>query len=166
MALPISIYTWLSGAEPGRASVWNTVSNKNNYRIAGFFRGRKLSRISRFCGDSRKFSLRKSIFKQLDTALVGVVHWVTANSLKFSPRNSRLVPKRESFLPRKFSTIRYDHKMVHQVSLNDEPRSHSVGQQPWTIGPHLRTIGSRPQTARSVLVPRSEAVPGFSKCPL
>ena len=25
------------------------------------------------------FSPRKSIFKQLDTALVGVVHWVTTN---------------------------------------------------------------------------------------
>ena len=54
----------------------------------GFFRGRKLSRISRFCGDSRKFSQRKSIFKQLDTALVGVVHGVTTNSRKFSPRKS------------------------------------------------------------------------------
>ena len=53
-----------------------------------------------------KFSPRKSIFKQLDTALVGVMHWVTANSRKFSPRNSRFVPKRESFLPRKFSAIR------------------------------------------------------------
>ena len=51
-----------------------------------FFRGRKLSRISHFCGDSRIFSTRKSTFKQLDTVLVGVVHWVTANSLKFSPR--------------------------------------------------------------------------------
>ena len=46
------------------------------YRIAGFFRGSRLSRISRFCGHSRKFSPRKSIFKQLDTALVDVVHWV------------------------------------------------------------------------------------------
>ena len=55
------------------------------YRIAGFFRGRKLSRISRFCGDLRKLSSRKSILKQLDTALVGVVH-VTANSRKFSLR--------------------------------------------------------------------------------
>ena len=35
-----------------------------------------------FCGNSRKFSPRKSIFKQLDTALVGVVYWVTANSRK------------------------------------------------------------------------------------
>ena len=34
------------------------------------------------------FLLRKSIFKQLDTALVGVVHWVTANSQKFSQRKS------------------------------------------------------------------------------
>ena len=55
------------------------------YRIAGFFRGRKLSRISCFCGDLQKFSPRKSIFKQLDTALVGVVH-VSANSRKFSLR--------------------------------------------------------------------------------
>ena len=53
--------------------------------MAGFFRGRKLPC---FCGDSRKFSPRKSIFKQLDTALVGVVHWVTANSRKFYPRKS------------------------------------------------------------------------------
>ena len=73
------------------------------YRIAGFFRGRKLSC---FCGDSRKFSPRKSISKQLDTVLVDVVHWVTANSRKFSPQNSRFVPKRESFLPQKFSAIR------------------------------------------------------------
>ena len=58
------------------------------HHIASFFRGRKLSRISCFCDDLRKFSLRKSIFKQLDTALVGVVHWVTANSQKFSPRKS------------------------------------------------------------------------------
>ena len=43
------------------------------YRIAGFFRGRKLSRILRFCGDSRKLSPLKSIFKQLDTVLVGVM---------------------------------------------------------------------------------------------
>ena len=34
------------------------------YHIAGFFHGRKLSRISHFCGDSLMFSLRKSIFKQ------------------------------------------------------------------------------------------------------
>ena len=36
---------------------------------------------------------------------MGVVHWVTANSRKFSPQNSRFVPKRESFSPQKF--IRY-----------------------------------------------------------
>ena len=35
-----------------------------------------------------KFSPRKSIFKQLDTAIVGMVHWVTENSRKFSPRKS------------------------------------------------------------------------------
>ena len=35
--------------------------------------GRKLSRILHFCGNSRKFSPRKSVFKRLDTALVGVV---------------------------------------------------------------------------------------------
>ena len=56
--------------------------------VAGFFCWRKLLRILCFCGDLRKFSPRKSIFKQLDTALVGVVHWVTANSRKFSPRKS------------------------------------------------------------------------------
>ena len=61
----------------------------SNYRIAGFFRGKNFClRISRFCGDSRKFYPRKSIFKQLDTALVGVVHWVTANFRKFSLRKS------------------------------------------------------------------------------
>ena len=65
-----------------------------------------------------------------------MVHWGTANSRKFSPRNSRLVPKRESFLPRKFSAIQYDHKMVHKVSLNDEPRSRSVGQQPRSPSDH------------------------------
>ena len=37
-----------------------------------------LSQISCFCGDKRKVvSPRKSIFKQLDTVLVGVVRWVT-----------------------------------------------------------------------------------------
>ena len=50
------------------------------YHTAGFFRGRKLSRISHFGGDSRKFSPRKSIFKQLDTVLVGVVHLLPTNS--------------------------------------------------------------------------------------
>ena len=57
------------------------------YHMAGFFRGRKLSRISRVCGDSQKVSPRKSIIKQLDTALVDVVHWVTANSRKFLREN-------------------------------------------------------------------------------
>ena len=76
------------------------------YRIAGFFRGRKLSRISRFCGDLRKFSPRKSIFKQLDTALVGVVHWVTANSRVFFAK-MYFQAIRESFLPRKTPAIRY-----------------------------------------------------------
>ena len=55
------------------------------YCIAGFFRGRKLSRILRFCGDSRRFSPRKSIFKQLDTALVGVVCTGLLQIRKFSP---------------------------------------------------------------------------------
>ena len=41
-----------------------------------------------FLWRSAKVSLRKSIFKQLDTALVGVVHWVTANSRKFSQQKS------------------------------------------------------------------------------
>ena len=36
----------------------------------------------------REFSPRISIFKQLDIALVGVVHWVTASLLRFSPRKS------------------------------------------------------------------------------
>ena len=58
------------------------------YRIAGFFHGRKPSRILRFCGNSQKFSPRISIFKQLDTALVSVVHWVTANLRKFYLRKS------------------------------------------------------------------------------
>ena len=62
--------------------------NSEIYRIAGFFRGRKLSRISRFGGDSQKFSPRKSIFKQLDTALVDVVHWIPVNSRKFSHQKS------------------------------------------------------------------------------
>ena len=44
---------------------------------------------------------RKSIFKQLDTTLVGVVHWVTANSRKFSPVKIYFQAVRESFLPRK-----------------------------------------------------------------
>ena len=52
---------------------------RNMYRIVSFFCERKLSRILRVCGDSRKFSLRKSIFKQLDTALVGMMHWFAAN---------------------------------------------------------------------------------------
>ena len=32
------------------------------YHIAGFFRGRKLSRISRFCGDLCKFFFRENLF--------------------------------------------------------------------------------------------------------
>ena len=41
---------------------------------SGLLSWEKTLQISRFCGDSRKFSPRKSIFKQLDTALVGVAH--------------------------------------------------------------------------------------------
>ena len=36
----------------------------------------------------KSFYPQKYIFKQLDTALVGVVHWVTANSRKFSLQKS------------------------------------------------------------------------------
>ena len=54
--------------------------------ITGFLLREKLSQISRFCGDFRKFSPWKSISKQLDTVLMGVVHWVTANSGMFSPQ--------------------------------------------------------------------------------
>ena len=36
----------------------------------------------------KKFSPLKYIFKQLNTALVGVVYWVTANLQKFSPQIS------------------------------------------------------------------------------
>ena len=50
--------------------------------------GVKVKAISCFCGDLRKFSQQKSIFKQLDTALVGMVHWVTTYLRKFSPRKS------------------------------------------------------------------------------
>ena len=34
------------------------------YRIAGFFAGENFIAILHFCGDSRKFSPRKSIFKR------------------------------------------------------------------------------------------------------
>ena len=104
------------------------------------------------------FLRRKSIFKQLDTGALGYRKFAKVFSAKFS-----FITETRKFSPSKVYAIRYDHKMVHQVSLNDEPRSRSVGQQPWTIGPHLRTTGSRPRTARTVQVPRSEAGPGNSK---
>ena len=64
------------------------------YRIAGHFRGRKLSRISLFRAYQRKFSKRS--FKGLvDT--VGT----SEQSTKFSLRNYVLPPIRISFLPRK-----------------------------------------------------------------
>ena len=55
---------------------------------SGFLSREKTFANSCFCGDSQKFSLRISVFKQLDTAIVGVVHWVTTNSRKFPPRIS------------------------------------------------------------------------------
>jgi len=48
-----------------RQYCWPVVwSWKKEYHIAGNFRGRKLSWISRFCGYSRKFSPRKLYFHQ------------------------------------------------------------------------------------------------------
>ena len=78
------------------------------YRIAGFFAGENFIAILRFCGDSRKFSPRKSIFKRLDTVLVGVVHWITGS--KFAKVFSAKIyfqAIRKSFLPRKKPAIRY-----------------------------------------------------------
>ena len=53
-----------------------------NAVMMGFFHRRKLSRFAVFV----KVFLLKSIFKQLDTTLVGVVHWVTTNLLVFSAK--------------------------------------------------------------------------------
>ena len=66
------------------------------YRIAENFRGRKLSRISRFCGDSRKFSPRN----------LGAWRSLPRQKRKFSSRKSYFSLIRESFLPRKFFAIR------------------------------------------------------------
>ena len=43
-------------------TLWKVRTRYVDYRIAGNFRGRKLSQISRFCGYSRKFSLQNLIF--------------------------------------------------------------------------------------------------------
>ena len=52
-----------------------------------------------FCNDLRKVSPRKSIFKQLNTALVGVVHWVTANLWNVFSVKIYFQAIRESSLP-------------------------------------------------------------------
>ena len=68
------------------------------------FRGRKLSRISRFFSHPRKFS----------------------------PRNATFLPIRESFLPRKFPAIQYyEQNSVHLYLIKLEPRQfqHQNGRQ-------------------------------------
>ena len=70
------------------------------YRIAGNFRGRKLSRISRFESHPRKFSPRNLGAYRTHLWLV------SSNPWKFSLRNSHFLQIRGSFLPRKFTAIR------------------------------------------------------------
>ena len=65
--------------------------NRNKYRTAGSFRGRKFSQISRIGGLSRKFSPRKISSRKL--SIVGVVIGLSAIH--------------KNFLPRKLPAIRY-----------------------------------------------------------
>jgi len=80
-----------------------------SYCIAENFRGRKLSRISWFCGYSRKFS---------PWNLGRGIHWrgTSEQSAKISPQKSYFSPIRESFLPQKFPAI----YMVHVGLQNKE----------------------------------------------
>ena len=116
----------------------------------------KIIKRGSFAGENfREFRVSVAIRECfLREGALGYRKFAKVLSAKFS-----FITETRKFSPSKVYAIRYDHKMVHQVSLNDEPRSRSVGQQPWTIGPHLRTTGSRPRTARTVQVPRSEAGP-------
>ena len=70
------------------------------YRIAGNFRGRKLSRILRFDSHPQKFSPRN--FGHAHAAPT-----YSSNPWKFSPWNYHFLWIRKSFLPRKFTAIRY-----------------------------------------------------------
>ena len=71
------------------------------YCIAGNFRGRKFSRISRFESHPWKFS-------PWNLGVCRTHLWlVLSNPWKYSSQNSHFLRIRESFLPRKFTTIQY-----------------------------------------------------------
>ena len=92
------------------------------YCIAGNFRGRKLSQISRFCGYLRKFS--PQIWGH---GIFGAAK--ASNSRKFFPRKSYFHQSAKVFSLESFSTIQYkaplsthcfgqglDHQMVLQLT--------------------------------------------------
>ena len=72
----------------------------DTYRIAENFRGRKLSRISRFCGYMQKFSLQN-----LERGILWLCK--SEQSAKVFPAKIVFSPIHESFLPRKFPAIQY-----------------------------------------------------------
>ena len=70
------------------------------YRIVGNFRGRKLSKISRFCGYTRMFSPQN-----LGRGILW--HSKSEQSAKVFSQKSYSLQICESFLPQKFPTIQY-----------------------------------------------------------
>ena len=77
-----------------------------NYCIVGNFRGRKLSRISRF--ESHPWKFFPWNFRVCSTHLC----LVSSNPWKFSPWNSHFLRIRESLLPRKFTAIWYSNYLI------------------------------------------------------
>ena len=84
----ISLYTKHGGGFPFSC----ILKVMTSYRIAGNFRGRKPSRISRFCGCSRKFSLQNlgvwqllARHKQAISESFLHENHIFTNSRKFSP---------------------------------------------------------------------------------
>ena len=86
------------------AFTWRNIKLVHSqYRIAGNFRGRKLSRISRFCGNPRMFYPRN--VSQPRAPQYNATR--TVQIAKVFSAKSYFSLIRESFIPRKFPAIRY-----------------------------------------------------------
>ena len=113
--------------------VWDNLQ----YRIAGIFRGRKLSRISSkgaFCGENFRGMLK------LHGHIMGVVR------LKFRGENFRRWLKnheiRESFLPRKFPTIRRITRLLFHVRFRGLGHETSLAEYSFSeAGKHHQIYG-------------------------
>ncbi len=117
----VTMYMYRTLAKKGPWAVHLTldlnwgVGRYSRYRIAGNFRGRKLSRILRFYSHPRKFSPRN--FRHATPIMRSVYI-----PRKFSPQNAPFLPIRESFLPQKFPAIRYVVMMMRVNTVESRAR--------------------------------------------